>query len=144
MGGRNDKHITLLDLSAAFDTIDHDILLKRLNVSFGISETALQWFCSYLSNRRQTVVVGEHKSAPTILQFGVPQGSVLGPVLFSLYAQSLCTILKTYEFDYHLYADDSQLYKSFDLCGINSVLDKLANCLVNISKWMASNKLKLN
>ena len=74
----------LLDLSAAFDTIGHDILLSRLDSSVGIRSTALSWFRFYLSERRQFVTVQDHKSPTTSLDFGVPQGSVLGPVLFIL------------------------------------------------------------
>ena len=136
--------LTLLDLSSAFDTIDHDILLKRLNISFGISNVALKWFSSYLSNRQQTVVTGEYISPSSTIKFGVPQGSVLGPVLFSLYAQTLCTILVDYGFNYHVYADDSQLYKSVNISDVTSVTDSLSNCLTDVSKWMTANKLKLN
>ena len=76
--------LTLLDLSAAFDTIDHTILLGRLNVYYGISELALGWFKSYLSGRTQLVKVGSTFSHPAALQYGIPQGFVLGPMLFSL------------------------------------------------------------
>ena len=75
--------LTLLDLSAAFDTIDHSILLNRLEKSFGISGLALAWFSSYLTDRTQCVQVGDLKSKPSPLLYGVPQGFVLGPVLFS-------------------------------------------------------------
>ena len=77
--------LTLLDLSATFDTIDHTILLDRLNVYYGISELALGWFKSYLSGRTPSVKVGNTLSHPAVLQYGIPQGSVLGPILFSLY-----------------------------------------------------------
>ena len=81
--------LTLLDLSAAFDTIDHTILLDRLNVYYGISELALRWFKSYLSGRTYSVKVGSTLSHPAALHYGVPQGSVLGPVLFSLYTNPI-------------------------------------------------------
>ena len=74
--------LTLLDLSAAFSTIDHTILLDRLNGYYGISELALGWFKSYLSGRTHSVKVGSTLSHPVALQYGVPQGSVLGPIIF--------------------------------------------------------------
>ena len=136
--------LTLLDLSAAFDTIDHSILLERLNISFGLSDIVLKWFESYMCNRHQTVVVGEHKSSPSLLDYGVPQDSVLGPVLFSLYSQSLSSILRDHDFNYHFYADDSQLQTSFEKSQVKSVTDSLSDCLTDVSAWMVVNKLKLN
>ena len=98
--------LTLLDLSAAFDTIDHTILLDRLNGYYGISELALGWFKSYLSGRTHSVKVGSTLSHPLALQYGVPQGSVLSPILFSLNTNPISSI------NYHFYADDTQLYIS--------------------------------
>ncbi len=77
--------LVLLDLSAAFDTIDHNILLNRLENFVGISGSALAWFKSYLSDRHQFVAVNEEVSYRSQVQYGVPQGSVLGPLLFTLY-----------------------------------------------------------
>ena len=81
--------VTLLDLSAAFDTIDHNTLLSHLEHVFGIHGTVLQWFSSYLSNRSQTVSINNLKSDPAAVSYCVPQGSVLGPVLFVLYPHPL-------------------------------------------------------
>ena len=86
--------LTLLDLSVAFDTIDHIILLYGLNGYSGISELALGWFKSYLSGRTHSVKVGSTLSHPVALQYGVPQGSVLGPVLFSLYTNPISSIIQ--------------------------------------------------
>ena len=103
--------LTLLDLSAAFDTIDHTILLDRLNVYYGISELALGWFKSYLSGRTHSVKVGSTLSHPAVLHYGVPQGSVLGPILFSLYTNPISSIIHSHSsINYHFYADDTQLY----------------------------------
>jgi hypothetical protein len=87
----NDKVciLTLLDLSTAFHTIDHEILLTHLHSTFGNSDIALSWFRSYLSDRHLTVSVNGLLSDSSTLKFGVPQGSVLGPVLFLLYMQPL-------------------------------------------------------
>ena len=95
--GADDRKVNLLvllDLSAAFDTIDHNILIKRFECSFGVKGTALKWFASYLKNRTQSVKVSGFQSEKGFLQFGVPQGSVLGPVLFTTYTQPLVYIMR--------------------------------------------------
>ena len=90
----NKKMVTLvlLDLSAAFDTIDHEKLLHRLETRFGINGTTLDWFRSYLSNRSQAVRINNSSSEKMYLNFGVPQGSVLGPILFTLYVAPVADI----------------------------------------------------
>ena len=105
--------LVLLDLSAAFDTIDHNILLKRLNSCFGISQTAFSLLSSYVTNRSQSVVIGEEHSSELPLLHGVPQGSVLGPLLFTLYTTPLSHLLTDTSIQFHFYADDTQLYISF-------------------------------
>ena len=102
--------LTLLDLSAAFDTIDHSTLLERLHGHFGISGTVFLWFKSYISNRQQCVHIDGSLSCPQDPNFGVPQGSVLGPFLFCLYTTSISQIITTHDVSHHLYADDTQVY----------------------------------
>ena len=136
--------LTLLDLSAAFDTIDHTILVKRLETTLGVSGTALRWFKSYLDNRYQSVRVGTETSDKSLLRFGVPQGSVLGPVLFTLYTQPLADIIKKHRLNYHFYADDTQLYISGDIDELPVLISKISTCVLDIKEWMTMNKLKLN
>ena len=102
--------LILLDMSAAFDTVDHRILLQRLQSTFGIYDTVHQWFRSYLSGRRQCVRRGYIKSLITTLVCGVPQGSVLGPVLFVMYTVDLIQLIESHGLVPHLYADDTQVY----------------------------------
>ena len=112
----NSQHVSLLvllDLSAAFDTVDHNILLRRLETSFGVTGDALKWFDSYLSGRTQRVIVDGKLSERCHLSFGVPQGSCLGPLLFSVYASKLLEVIKSHLPQAHAYADDTQLYLSF-------------------------------
>ena len=112
----NKQHLTLLvllDLSAAFDTVDHVILLNRLNSNFCISGRVLSWFRSYLHNRSQSVSVNGETSRSFDVKHGVPQWSCLGPVLFILYVSKLFTIVERHLPEVHAYADDTQLYIAF-------------------------------
>ncbi|KAK7092915.1 hypothetical protein V1264_008591 [Littorina saxatilis] len=136
--------LALLDLSAAFDTIDHDILLARLNTTFGITGTALGWFCSYLTGRTQAVVIQNRHSEDTILKYGVPQGSVLGPVLFTMYIQPLGKVIKHHNVLYHMFADDTQLQKSAHTKQFTELVQSIESCSDHIKQWMTVNKLKMN
>ena len=137
--------LVLLDLSAAFDTVDHCILIARMK-HLGFDAVVLQWFISYLSNRYQSTKIQNESSMPSELKFGVPQGSVLGPALFSIYTIPLGDIICKYNLQYHFYADDSQLYISFDPSQAEAecALHKLESCISEIHAWMSSNFLKLN
>ena len=104
--------LSLLDLSAAFDTTDHNILITRLRSTFGCSGTVLDWFISYLSCRIQSVFVG-HESTQSALKCAVPQGSVLGLLLFTLYTHPSSTVICHSGFSYNFFADDSQIKCAF-------------------------------
>ena len=138
--------LLLLHLSAAFDTVDHNILLKRLENMVGVTGDALAWFKSYLSEREQTVHIKNEKSKSQKLAFGVPQGSVLGPILFSLYTLPLAEVLKDQGVQYHLYADDTQIYMSFQPIHEKEgeIVSILENCVKNVKNWMIQNMLQLN
>jgi len=124
--------------------LDLSILLKRLENVFGITDTALKWFRSYLNDRRQTVVIDGVRSEDHILKFGVPQGSVLGPKLFSMYMKPLSLIISRFDLDFHFYADDSQIYKSIMFQDLHILLEKLQQCFRGVKMWMNLNRLKLN
>ena len=102
--------LLLLDLSAAFDTISHKLLLKKLRSLYGITDTAIDWLQSYLQGRSFTVTVKNGTSDECQLEIGVPQGSILGPLLFIMYTKDLEQIVTNYGFSIHLYADDTQVY----------------------------------
>ena len=139
--------LVLLDLSAAFDTIDHEILIDKLLKDFGISGQALQWFKSYLEHRSFCVKIDGTLSDYLCLLFGVPQGSLLGPVLFILYIKFLQVIAAKYGLSIQLYADDSQLYIAFHPCRpseMQDVTDRVNRCLEEIKAWMIENFMKLN
>lgn len=137
--------LLLLDLSAAFDTVDHGILLNRLTSCFGIKDGALAWFTSYLQKRHQFVSVNGHDSSQSELLYGLPQGSVLGPILYLLYTYPLGNIVRRHDMSFHFYADDSQIYLSFEstVPGV-LIASKMEACIMDIGKWMAANKLMLN
>ena len=118
--------LTLLDLSAAFDTIGHSTLFERLHGHFGISGTVFHWLKSYISNRQHRIHIDGSLSCPQDLHFGVPQGSVLGPFLFCLYTMAIS----------HMYADDTQVYIELSQSDTHQSISSLSDCLADISLWM--------
>ena len=133
-----------LDLSAAFDTIDHSTLLSRLSTSFGVSGAALAWLTSYLTNRTQTVRIGSVSSEPSMCLSGVPQGSVLGPILFSLYISPIGQIVSDFGISHQQYADDAQLYISLKSTTAGTSISHLETCLSTLHSWLCFNGLSLN
>ena len=136
--------LSLLDLPATFDTINHSILLSKLHHIFGISGTALSWFQSYLSDRTQVVSVSGASSAPAALNFGVPQGSVLGPILFVLYTHPISEIVSYHSLSHHSFSNNNQLYKSGNITQLPEIIHSTQSCISDVKAWMINNQLKLN
>ena len=141
---RKRSALVLLDLSAAFDTIDHSILLSRLSTTFGITGSALDLLSSYLTDRTQSVSVSAHSTLPSPMLTGVPQGSVLGPLLFTLYTTPLSYLFSDSPVSYHFYADDTQLYISFDSSDADNSLVTLSSILDSVHAWLTANRLSVN
>ena len=140
------KVMVLLDLSAAFDTVDHATIISRLDHDFSIKGNALGWFKSYLNNRMQYTIISDASSPGIKLTCGVPQGSVLGPQLFILYTVPRSAVARKHGLKCHFYADDTQLYITLepDKCSLNSTPERIEKCIEEMEAWMRSNFLKLN
>ena len=134
--------LILLDLSAAFDTVDHNILYRRLQ-EVGITGTALDFFHSYLTGRQEYVALGNLTSSVRCVTSGVPQGSVLGPLLFLIYMLPLGNILRSHNMEFHSYADDTQIYLR-TAPDKHLALSRTTKCLDDIQRWMSNNSLQLN
>lgn len=139
--------IILLDLSAAFDTIDHDILLQKLQDDYNVGGTPLKWIMSYLQRRSFTVKINGKMSSLKDLLYGVPQGSILGPILFILYTKELQCIASKHGLEIQLYADDSQVYTGFNSkrpASLEDTRKRIDSCMAEIKDWMVTNFMKLN
>jgi hypothetical protein len=136
--------IVSLDLSAAFDTVCHEILLDRLEKMLGISGIILEWISSYLSGRSQTVSIAGHQSPSSPLTVGVPQGSVLGPLLFTSYIAPVSKLVSSFGLHQQQYADDTQVYLALSRSDPQMSLNTLRDCLSSLRCWFAHNDLTIN
>ncbi|PFX11565.1 putative RNA-directed DNA polymerase from transposon BS [Stylophora pistillata] len=144
----NQKCVVMLlwDMSAAFDTVDHDLLLEPMEKRYGVKGNVLKWFRSYLQDRKQFVTIDGNKSKTKELRYGVPQGSVLGPILYLFYTSPIRDIIRRHGLNCHLYADDIQLYLPFkpNPAEQPSSIAKIEACVSEIDSLMVCNQLKLN
>ena len=134
----------MLDLSAAFDCVDHHILLCRLRISYGITDVVLEWIASYLTGRSQYVRYNGMKSRVASIACGVPQGSVLGPLYYILYTSDVFKLITQRGFRIHGYADDLQIYDHCSVSDISILEARFTSCFDSVQSWMNSNRLRLN
>ena len=131
----------LLDLSAAFDTVDHNILIDRLHTAFEIRRSVLSWINTFSCLRTQTDIFSSTQSTRSVLDCGVPQGSVLVPVLFLLYTADVTNIAQRHDIGAHSYTDDTQLYCHSKAVSCSSSISRMTTCIEEINQWMTSNHL---
>ena len=136
--------LALLDFSSAFDTIAYPILVHRLHTDFGFTDTVLQWFSSYLTNRTHYISLTNHCSAFAPVHSGVPRGSVFGPMLFTMYIKPLSAIIDSHSIMHHSFADDLQLQMSAPPDRISELLHSMQSCMSVVKAWATANMLKLD
>ena len=139
--------VVAIDLSAAFDTVNHSVLLNVLTTNFAVTGKPLEWLDSYLRPRHAVVQIHDTQSQPAQLDFSVPQGSICGPVLYNVYASTLNQHIENFNISIMGYADDHSVYDSFHANSRdeeNLTITNLENCLAEINDWMKKNRLKMN
>ena len=141
---RQSTILVALDQSAAFDCIDHSTLISRLQHTFGVTGQVLAWLSSYLQSRQSFVRWDDVSSATSVVAYGVPQGSSLGPLLFSLYIVPLSAVIQSFGLMHHQYADDTQIYISVPNDELAVKVDCLERCTAGVHIWLLSNGLQLN
>ena len=136
--------LALHDFSSAFDTINHPIHVHRLHTDFGFTDAVIQWFSSYMTDRTNYVSLSNHCSAFAPVHSGVHQGSVLGPILFTMYIKPLSAIIDSHSIMHHSFADDIQLQMSAPPDRICEPLHSIQSCICDVKAWATANMLKLN
>ena len=136
--------LALLDLSSAFDTIDHPILVHRLHTAFGFNDAVLQWFSSYLTDRTYYISLSNHCYTFAPVHSGVPQGSVLGPMLFTMHIKSLSAIIDLHSIIHHSFADDLQSQMSAPPARISELLHSMQSCICDVKALATANIHRLN
>ena len=137
--------LLLFDLSAAFDTVSHRILLSKLHDVYGLDGKVLAWLTSYVINRKYFVEIDQSASCDVQALFGVSQGSILGPILFNLYFRDTEKLAKSHGLQIHRYADDMQCYFGAERqLSRNLIADKIRCFVHDVKSWMSNNFLKLN
>ena len=136
--------VITFDFSSAFDTIDYPIIVHRLHTDFGFTDTVLRWFSSYLTDHTHYVSLSNHCSAFAPVHSGVPQGSVLGPILFTMYIKTWSAIIDSHSIIHHSFADDLQLQMSALPGKISELLHSMQSCISDVKAWATASMLKLN
>lgn len=135
--------VVLLDLSSAFDLVEHNTLLNILR-EVGVAGNAHEWFVNYLSGRYMAVSINETRSVPCAINCGVPQGSVLGPILFALYLHGINEVFQLHGVSYCIYADDIQLSVSSSVDDLHDTAARLVRCIEDTEIWLNRRGLILN
>ena len=134
-----------IDVSAAFDTVDHQSLLNRFYHHFGLRDTALKWMESYLKDRIQSVIIDGIQSDPVKLEHGFPQGATLAGILYDMFSAPVENVVEMHPaVDHHAYADDNNCYIAFSIADQTDAIHKLNLCANDLVRWMNNNLLKVN